>query len=47
MKDFSLALINIGMMAGWIFLAVHFDKWWIALFAILTIFSSKTERLNK
>ena len=29
------AINNIGIMAAWTILAIFFNKWWIALFAIL------------
>ncbi len=41
MRYITLAILNIGMIIAWVFLAVHFDHWWIALFALLTIFSEK------
>ena len=48
MKDekFWLVLItaieNLGMMAAWTILAIFFEKWWIALFALLCFISLKT-----
>lgn len=32
--------MNMGMFAGWIFLAVHFNHWWIALFGLFTVFKT-------
>ena len=29
------AIGNLGIMAAWTILAIFFNKWWIALFAIL------------
>ena len=39
--NFRLLLINainnLGIMAAWTILAIFFNKWWIALFAILCL----------
>ena len=43
--NFRLLLINaignLGIMAAWTILAIFFNKWWIALFAILCLTSIK------
>ena len=43
--NFWLLLINaistLGIMAAWTILAIFFNKWWIALFAILCLTSIK------
>ena len=36
------AIDNLGIMAAWTILAIFFNKWWIALFAILCFTSIKT-----
>ena len=38
------AVKNVAVMACWTFLAAHFEKWWIALFAILCLSSLETKR---
>lgn len=40
MTNIAVFLVNIGMWAGWVYLAVHFDKWWIALFGLFTLFGT-------
>lgn len=35
------AIDNLGIMAAWTILAIFFNKWWIALFAILCLASIK------
>ena len=35
------AIDNLGIMAAWTILAIFFNKWWIALFAILCLTSIK------
>lgn len=35
------AIDNLGIMAAWTILAIFFNKWWIALFAILCFTSIK------
>ena len=44
-EKFWLLLINginnLGIMAAWTILAIFFNKWWIALFAILCFTSIK------
>ena len=44
-NNFWLLLINVienlGIMAAWTILAIFFNKWWIALFAILCFASIK------
>ena len=35
------AINNLGIMAAWTILAIFFNKWWIALFAILCFASIK------
>lgn len=42
---FFICLENVLMMVCWVALAVHFEKWWIALFAILC-FTSWKQRSN-
>lgn len=37
------AIDNLGIMAAWTILAIFFNKWWIALFAILCLTSIKVE----
>ena len=37
------AFKNVGIMVCWTILAIHFDKWWIALFALMFLSSLKTE----
>lgn len=43
--NFRLLLVNVisnlGIMAAWTILAIFFNKWWIALFAILCFTSIK------
>lgn len=37
-RNISVLLVcleNVAMMVCWTLLAIHFEKWWIALFAIL------------
>jgi len=35
---------NVVITFAWIFLAIYFGKWWIALFSALFLQSTKTER---
>lgn len=42
---FFVCLENAIMMACWTALAIHFEKWWIALFAILC-FTTWKHRTN-
>lgn len=35
------AIDNLGIMSAWTVLAIFFNKWWIALFAILCFASIK------
>ena len=48
--NFWLLLINVidnlGIMAAWTILAIFFNKWWIALFAILCFTSIKVRTNN-
>lgn len=37
------AISNLGIMAAWTILAIFFNKWWIALFAILCLTTIKVE----
>ena len=37
------AIGNLGIMAAWTILAIFFNKWWIALFAILCLTTIKVE----
>ena len=39
---FSILLMNTAPVACLTLLALHFDKWWIVLFAILFSFSYKS-----
>ena len=39
------AIGNLGIMSAWTILAIFFNKWWIALFAILCLTSIKV-RMN-
>ena len=39
----AVAIINVIIMVCWTALAIHFDKWWIALFAALCFSSLRTE----
>lgn len=41
-----VAIQNILILFGWVFLAIVFNKWWIALFAVLFITSLKTTYKN-
>ena len=41
MNSFDLALVNSVIMVCWTALALHFDKWWIALIAGLFLFYCK------
>ena len=41
------ALNNLGIMAAWTILAIFFNKWWIALFAILCLTTIKVETNDK
>lgn len=41
------AIQNLGMMAAWTILAIFFNKWWIALFAIACFTSLKTGMAKK
>ena len=49
--NFWLLLINVisnlGIMAAWTILAIFFNKWWIALFAILCFTSIKVMTNHK
>ena len=38
---FSWAICNTAIIASFTTLAIHFDKWWIVLFAALFVFSYK------
>lgn len=40
----TVFLLNVAMFTGWISLAVHFDKWWIALFVLFTLFRTGEEK---
>lgn len=40
----AVATNNTVRMICWAALAVHFEKWWIALFACFTMASVKTKR---
>lgn len=40
------AIDNLGIMAAWTILAIFFNKWWIALFAILCFTSIKVRTNN-
>lgn len=42
----SVMIINVIVMLCWTALAIHFDKWWIALFAALCFSSLKTEKTD-
>ena len=42
MSYISVAVINVIVMVCWTALAIHFDKWWIALFAVLCFSSLRT-----
>lgn len=33
----STAIVNVAIMICWTALAIHFDKWWIALFAVICL----------
>jgi len=39
-ENTAVMLVNIGMFALWVTLAIHFDRWWIALFGLFTLFKS-------
>ena len=41
------AIDNLGIMAAWTILAIFFNKWWIALFAILCLTSIKVGTNNQ
>ena len=41
------AIDNLGIMAAWTILAIFFNKWWIALFAILCFTSIKVRTKRK
>ena len=41
------AIGNLGIMAAWTILAIFFNKWWIALFAILCFTSNKVRTNHK
>ena len=41
------AISNLGIMAAWTILAIFFNKWWIALFAILCFTSIKVMTNHK
>ena len=41
------AIGNLGIMAAWTILAIFFNKWWIALFAILCFTSIKVRTIHK
>ena len=49
--NFWLLLVNVisnlGIMAAWTILAIFFNKWWIALFAILCFTSIKVRTNNQ
>ena len=40
------AIGNLGIMSAWTILAIFFNKWWIALFAILCFTSIKVRTNN-
>lgn len=45
MNMFAWAICNVAAVACFTTLAVHFEKWWIALFAIFFVFNySNKER---
>ena len=41
------AIDNLGIMAAWTILAIFFNKWWIALFAILCLTTIKVRTNNQ
>lgn len=41
------AIENLGIMAAWTILAIFFEKWWIALFAILCFTSIKIRAIRE
>ena len=41
MNVWGVVVLNCAVIAGFIALAWHFDRWWIALFAILLLFEWK------
>ena len=41
------AIDNLGIMAAWPILAIFFNKWWIALFAILCFASIKVRTYHE
>lgn len=47
LKMWLYVLLNIISMICWTFLAVRFDMWWIALFALLFMFIPKQVTVRK
>ena len=43
----TVIVYNICALAAWVFLAVTFDRWWIALFSILFICFPTTLRMHR
>lgn len=37
----GVVLLNLGSLATFGYLAVHFDRWWIILFVLLVTFSTQ------
>lgn len=46
-QNTSLVLLSGIVLGALLFLAVHFDRWWIILFFVLLSFTSKTETTSK
>lgn len=36
-------VMNLVTVSAWLYLAIHFDKWWIFLFSVLTLFRYKND----
>lgn len=40
MAYITLLLLNGIYATGWVTLAIHFDKWWLALFMLFTMYKA-------
>ncbi len=47
MKLFAWAICNMTTVGCLTLLAIHFDKWWIVLFAALLLFSVKDNNADR
>lgn len=43
-KVFAWFAMNCAIIFAWVYLAIHFNKWWIALASVIATYSLKTGR---